>query len=107
RYQNAIKALNDYLSEYMSDPDAYQELLNIYLDQNEYKKAAFCAEELILSNPHNYLYMLQYAEILYTMGDYKLARKYFCESLNLNKENNMRALYGLLLVKNFIYNSNN
>lgn len=32
------------------------------------------------------------------MGDYKLARKYYSESLNLNHENNIRALYGLWMV---------
>ena len=34
---------------------------------------------------------------MYTIGDYKLSRKYYSESLNLKPENNIRSLFGLLL----------
>jgi ER membrane protein complex subunit 2 len=59
----AIKALNQYLKVYITDMEAFQELLDIYLTQQEYQNAGFCAEELILIEPYNYLYHLQYAEV--------------------------------------------
>lgn len=102
---SAIASLNDFLKIYCNDMDAYQQLLNIYLSLRDYKKAGFCAEELILSNPYQYLYHLQYAEILYTMGDYNLARKYFmhCHSLNPDCA---RALYGILLTASLCKDKN-
>jgi hypothetical protein len=34
------------------------------------------------------------------MGDFKLARKYYSESLNLKEENNIRSLFGIFLCCN-------
>lgn len=50
----------------MSDGEAWQELANLYLKEGDFAKAAYCMEELILSNPHNHLYYTRYAEIKYT-----------------------------------------
>lgn len=96
-YSKAIKELNEYLKIYVNDMEAFQELLDLYLDINEYKKAIFCAEELILSNPQNYLYHLQIAEIYYTIGEIKMARYYYRESNKLKP--NIRSLMGLSLCK--------
>lgn len=93
----AIQELNEYLKIYMSDMEAFQELLDLYLQIHEYKKAIFCAEELILSNPQNYLFHLQIAEIYYTIGDIKMAKFYYKESNKLKK--NLRSLFGLSLCK--------
>jgi len=65
-----------------------------------YQYAAFCYEELVLSFPENYHYYVQYAEALYTIGgmeNYKLALKYYCYSLELCEESNLRALYGICI----------
>ena len=48
------------------DQDAWNELCDLYLSEQEYAKAAFCMEELILQNPHNHLFHLRFAEIKYT-----------------------------------------
>ena len=50
----------------MSDGEAWHELLDLYLKVGDYSKAAFCMEELLLSNPHNAIYFTRYAEIKYT-----------------------------------------
>ncbi|GLV45262.1 ER membrane protein complex subunit 2A [Carabus blaptoides fortunei] len=95
----AIKELVDYLKIFMSDQEAWQELCDLYLQEQDYAKAAFCMEELILHNPHNHLIHQRYAEIKYTQGGFdnmELARSYFSQALKLNPRN-MRALYGVYL----------
>ncbi|KAL0481351.1 ER membrane protein complex subunit 2 [Acrasis kona] len=97
--EDAVRYLNQYLAVYMADPEAYAELADLYLSIPDYKKAAFCVEELLLQNPHNYLYHLKYADIKYSMEDYATARSYYSQSLNIKKDN-VRALYGLLMCTN-------
>lgn len=95
----AIKDLSDYLKVFMVDQEAWQELCDLYLGEQEYGKAAFCMEELILHNPHNHLYHQRLAEIKYTQGGFEnmeAARAYFCQSYKLNPKN-IRSLYGILL----------
>jgi len=96
-----IKLLNDYLKFFMADTEAWQELSEIYLDQQMFKNASFCYEELILAFPQNFLYYVKYAEILYTLGGYdnfRNARKYYALSLESNSEvTNIRGLYGICI----------
>eukprot|EP00794_Sanderia_malayensis_P008142 gene8142-9012_t len=94
-----INELKEYLDMFMSDQEAWMELAELYISSQEYQKAAFCLEELILTHPHNHLYHQRYAEIHYTIGtadSLELSRKYFAQALKLDP-NNMRALYGLFL----------
>jgi len=99
--QNKIKEyineLNDYLKTYQADHEAWLELCEAYLNEMEFSKAIFCLEELILMYPHNHVYYQRYADIKYTQGNYEMARNYYCYALKLNP-NNVRALYGILLV---------
>merc|ERR550539_1711260 len=95
----AKKALNEYLEDFMCDGEAWTELCEIYILEQEYTKAAFCCEELILQNPHNHLYYQKYADIKYTQGGFEnmeLAKTYYCHTIKINPHN-IRALYGLLL----------
>ena len=48
-----VQELNAYLAIYQCDAESWWELAEIYLGENEYEKAAFCFEELIIINPHN------------------------------------------------------
>ncbi|KAJ8321978.1 hypothetical protein KUTeg_000449 [Tegillarca granosa] len=109
----AINKLNKYLEKsslfscavfrFMTDFEAWMELCDLYLSQQDYTKAGFCVEELIMSNPHNHLYQQKFAEIKYSMGDpdsMATARSYFAQAVRLNP-NNVRALYGLFLVSIF------
>ncbi|GBP89334.1 ER membrane protein complex subunit 2-A [Eumeta japonica] len=98
----AIKELVEYLKKFMSDVEGWQELCELYLTVQEYSKAVFCAEELLLHQPHSHLFHQQVADIRYTMGgvdNMELAKYYYCQALILNPDNN-RALLGLFLVTN-------
>ncbi|CAH8540900.1 unnamed protein product [Schistosoma turkestanicum] len=95
----AINELREYLKIFMSDYEAWNKLADLYLSECDYKHAAFCMEELILSNPSNHLYYQRYAEIKYTEGgneNLELARAYYSQACLLCP-NNLRSLYGLLL----------
>jgi len=106
RAAEAARKLTDYLATFCSDHEAWLMLCEIYLAAQVFKKASFCAEELVLINPMNYIYHLRAGDIVYTMGmsthggshDQLLtARKYYAHALEL-KPGCLRALYGILLV---------
>lgn len=95
----AIKELTDYLKVFMADIEAWQELSELYIAEQDFSKAAFCVEELILHNPHNHLLHQRYADVKYTQGgveNLETARSYYSQALKMNPKN-MRALYGLYL----------
>ncbi|CAB3988437.1 ER membrane complex subunit 2 isoform X1 [Paramuricea clavata] len=106
KISEAVKSLTDYLKRFMSDHEAWSELTDLYISQQEFTKAAFCMEELIISNPHNHLYYQKYAEILYTMGtvdNLEKSRSNFAQALRLDN-NNMRALYGFFMAASNLAN---
>ena len=95
----AIPELCDYLKKFLNDTEAWSELCDLYIQEQDYVKAAFCMEELILSNPHNYVYYVKYAEIQYTINtaeSIELAKSYFSQAFKLNSDS-LRALYGIYL----------
>ncbi|CAM5089009.1 unnamed protein product [Eretmochelys imbricata] len=95
----AIRELNEYLEQFVGDQEAWHELAELYINEHDYAKAAFCLEELMMTNPHNHLYCQQFAEVKYTQGgleNLELSRKYFAQALKLNNRN-MRALFGLYM----------
>ncbi|CAF1421534.1 unnamed protein product [Adineta ricciae] len=95
--REAISQLNTYLELYQADQEAWSELCDLYLSEHDYAKAAFCAEELLLINPHNHLHHERYASIRYSQGDdYEKARTYYFSALKINPAN-IRALYGVVL----------
>eukprot|EP00040_Diaphanoeca_grandis_P030282 m.178656 g.178656 ORF g.178656 m.178656 type:complete len:284 (-) comp31949_c3_seq1:94-945(-) len=97
---DAIKHMNKYLENFMCDFEAWMELALLYLNENRYTDAKFCFEELILSNPYNYIFHQRYAEVCYTIGDAEctaLARKHFAQALKLHPKC-ARAMFGLLLI---------
>ncbi|KAG6529799.1 hypothetical protein ZIOFF_012013 [Zingiber officinale] len=109
----AVDFLNKYLDIFMADHDAWRELAEIYVSLQMYKQAAFCYEELILSQPTVSPYHLAYAEamisslscvliqqVLYTMGsleNLQTAKKYYASAITLSGGKNIRALYGICL----------
>jgi len=106
RTADAAKKLCEYLGTFCSDHEAWLMLHDLYLATQQYKRAAFAIEELILINPMSYIYHIRAGEVTYTMGvasnggshDQLLtARKYFAHALEL-KPDCLRALYGILLV---------
>ncbi|XP_052193662.1 uncharacterized protein LOC127802050 [Diospyros lotus] len=96
----AIECINKYLETFMADHDAWRELAEIYVSLQMFKQAAFCYEELILSQPTNPLYHLAYADVLYTLGgleNLQTAKKYYASAIDLTGGKNTRALYGICL----------
>ena len=90
------------LYRFMSDQEGWSELCDLYLAEGDYTRAAFCAEEMILHNPHNYFVHQRLADIRYTMGgieNIKFASSHYSQALKLNGES-MRAFFGLFLVSN-------
>uniref|UniRef100_A0A8V0XQN4 ER membrane protein complex subunit 2 n=1 Tax=Gallus gallus TaxID=9031 RepID=A0A8V0XQN4_CHICK len=109
RYDDAIQLYDRILQEDATNTAARKRKIAIRKAQgknleairelNDYAKAAFCLEELMMANPHNHLYCQQYAEVKYTQGgleNLELSRKYFAQALKLNNRN-MRALFGLYM----------
>ncbi|GAB4855408.1 hypothetical protein Ancab_024031 [Ancistrocladus abbreviatus] len=96
----AIELLNKYLEIFMADNDAWRELAETYVSLQMYKQAAFCYEELILSQPTVPLYHLAYADVLYTLGgleNFQTAKKYYASTIDLTGGKNTRALYAICL----------
>jgi tetratricopeptide (TPR) repeat protein len=95
-----IEWLNKYLEIFMADHDAWRELAEIYVSLQMYKQAAFCYEELIISQPTVSLYHLAYADVLYTLGgleNLQTAKKYYSSTIELSGGKNTRALFGICL----------
>ncbi|KAK1366010.1 hypothetical protein POM88_041571 [Heracleum sosnowskyi] len=59
----AIEKLNQYLEIFLVDHDAWRELAEIYVSLQMYKHAAFCYEELLLSQPMIPIHHLAYADL--------------------------------------------
>ncbi|KAF2287815.1 hypothetical protein GH714_002816 [Hevea brasiliensis] len=100
KVSEAIEFLNKYLEIFMADSDAWRELAEIYVSLQMYKQAAFCYEELILSQPTVPLYHLAYADVLYTLGgleNLQAAKKYYSSTIDLTGGKNTRALFGICL----------
>ncbi|CCI49680.1 unnamed protein product [Albugo candida] len=98
--QEVILALNAFLKTYQTDQTAWLELAETYLTRGSYAYAGFCYEELLLLNPADSAYHVRLADIYCTIGGMKNlrnARKHYSHALQINKQYNARALYGLLV----------
>lgn len=93
----AIEAINAYLDTFSTDSDVWHELAELYVENSSLQRAAFCFEELMLSNPRSMYHILTYAELLYSTGDYELSRKYFSLAAYIDGAC-LRALWGLVAV---------
>ena len=62
-YYNFLRFLHVFFYSNCMDFEGWMELCELYLSQCDYEKAAFCVEELILSNPNNHLFHQRYAEV--------------------------------------------
>ena len=94
---DAVNEMNKYLEVFQDDLEAWDELCDIYLAMQHYVQAAFCYEEVLMAQPDNFWVVLKYGELLYSIGGPEkmiLARKYFIESLILNKKC-VRAMWAL------------
>uniref|UniRef100_A0AAV1TQ44 ER membrane protein complex subunit 2 n=1 Tax=Peronospora matthiolae TaxID=2874970 RepID=A0AAV1TQ44_9STRA len=97
---DVIAALNEFLRCFGTDQTAWTELGETYLSIGTYRYAAFCYEELVLLNPMDAIYHSRLADIYSTIGglDSLLkARKHYAHSLELNKKQNLRAYFALVI----------
>uniref|UniRef100_A0A6G1SGG0 ER membrane protein complex subunit 2 n=1 Tax=Aceria tosichella TaxID=561515 RepID=A0A6G1SGG0_9ACAR len=96
---DAIRELCEYLKIFMNDQEAWKELCELYMLEQDYQKAIFCMEELLLSHPLSHIYHTRLAEMYYTLNTHESidqARSHYSQALKLN-ESNVRALHGLHL----------
>jgi tetratricopeptide (TPR) repeat protein len=91
-----IDLWNQYLEAFMNDPDAYNELAQVYLMVNEYDKAAFCLEELLLYSPNNYKVLNKLGDIYASKNnaeDAKIGIKFYSRSIIIQPT--PRAFFGI------------
>jgi len=93
----AIEAINSYLETFSTDNEVWHELAELYIEAGALSRAVYCFEELTIANPRSMYHLLTYAELLYSVGDYELSRKYFCLASYLDG-GCLRALWGLFAV---------
>lgn len=108
RNSEAIKELCDYLKKFMNDQEAWKELCELYMIEQDYTRAIFCMEELLMSNPLSHVFHTRLAEMHYTLGTFEsleLARSYFHQAVKLN-ETNVRALHGLHITLKALLSTN-
>ena len=98
KVDDAIARLVRYTKTFAADEAGWLELCDLYVQQQQVELAQFCMEELILLAPEHCLYHTRYAELLYADGRYDLARQYFAQAVELKPNNNLRALYGIIMV---------
>ena len=96
--KEARQELNSYLETNGMDVGAWVEMANSCLEVGDYKGAAYCYEEVVLSSPMESGVHCILGEIYVTIGgieNLKLARKHLSMSLELDPDN-QRAMYGLV-----------
>eukprot|EP01139_Manchomonas_bermudensis_P005101 Amastigsp_a174646_231.p1 type:complete len:278 gc:universal Amastigsp_a174646_231:35-868(+) len=93
----AIEALNEYLEVQQTDLGAWLELGALFISVHDFKAAAFCYEEAIVLQPHNYAHHLVYAETLHTAGEYAAALAHYSQAIELNPAC-ARAYTGLIVL---------
>mmetsp|Transcript_51964 Transcript_51964/g.96139 ORF Transcript_51964/g.96139 Transcript_51964/m.96139 type:complete len:288 (-) Transcript_51964:76-939(-) len=97
RMSEAVDAINSYLETFCTDAEVWHELAEIYIEAGSLSRAVFCFEELLLQNPRSMYHILTHAELLYSVNDLELSRKYFSLAAFLDG-GCLRALWGLLMV---------
>lgn len=100
----AIREMNEYLKTFLNDNETWLELSQLYLQEGDYARAAHCIEELVLSNPHNSLYLRRLGEIRYAQGgqeNIEIAKAYFEHAVRTNPACS-RSLFGLILACNWL-----
>ena len=91
-----IELWNLYLDAFMNDPEAYNELAQVYLMVNEYDKAIFCLEEILLHKPEDYKVLNKLGDIYCSKNnanDAKMAIKYYARSADIYPT--PRAFFGI------------
>jgi len=102
-----IEIWNEYLKVYMDDYEAWYELSDIYIISNNFNKAIFCLEEVLLHQPNNFAIYTKIGDMLCSFNNSESAAnsiKYYSQSILL--KTTPRAFWGLLYALNIIYKAN-
>uniref|UniRef100_A0A7R9VEW4 ER membrane protein complex subunit 2 n=1 Tax=Chlamydomonas euryale TaxID=1486919 RepID=A0A7R9VEW4_9CHLO len=91
----AVDALRKYLETFSADREGWEELAELYVEMGMLKQALFCYEELIMMSP-TASYLVRYADVLYTLGQYRMARSYYAKAIEMSSGRSARALFGVL-----------
>ncbi|KIS69132.1 uncharacterized protein UMAG_10629 [Mycosarcoma maydis] len=81
--KQTLHALNSHLDIFYNDPEAWQELAEVYATQSMYAQSAFALEELLLQVPQNGFFQLKYAETLYTAAELTKSYKAYLRVLEM------------------------
>ncbi|CAD7949401.1 unnamed protein product [Amoebophrya sp. A25] len=93
--QEAIEAATKHLETFQMDKEVWHELTEMYIQEGQLSKAAYCLEDVLIQDPRNMYTVLSYAELVFSCGqDFDLARKYFCLACEID-DTSLRALWGL------------
>eukprot|EP00761_Pharyngomonas_kirbyi_P014929 gb/GECH01014960.1/.p1 GENE.gb/GECH01014960.1/~~gb/GECH01014960.1/.p1 ORF type:complete len:285 (+),score=87.36 gb/GECH01014960.1/:1-855(+) len=92
----ALTAMNEYLTVFAADAEAFEEMAEIYLMAEDEENAVFCLEEVMLAMPEDDGSHVMLAEVLYRREAYVTARQHYAKAVTMN-HNNIRALFGLIL----------
>ena len=98
KQDEAMKALNEYLSQHPGDISAWYTMADICLSVSDFQGAAYCYEEVLLGCPLDSNIHVKLGEAYCTAGgmsNVKLARKHLAQAIQLDP-NNLRAWYGLI-----------
>jgi len=90
----AIKQLGTHLTLHQNDTDSWKTMAKLYMQLSQYDLAKFCLEEVMLHTTSDWRAHLLYADVLYTLGEYANAKKYYSQCLVLSPQN-LRAMVGL------------
>ncbi len=99
--------LTEYLKIYMDDVDIWYELSDIYLLANNYNKAIFCLEEVLLFYPNNYTILTKIGDILSSFNNSDSANnalKYYSQSVLIKPS--LKAFWGIYYALNILLKYN-
>mmetsp|Transcript_1754 Transcript_1754/g.2416 ORF Transcript_1754/g.2416 Transcript_1754/m.2416 type:complete len:296 (+) Transcript_1754:172-1059(+) len=97
--QERMELLNQYLEQNSSDAAAWYEMCQLRKELGDFRGAAYCMEEVILSSPMDAPAHVELAECFASCGEYRLARKHMAQALELDATNT-RAMFGLVMASN-------
>ncbi|KAI1718368.1 ER membrane protein complex subunit 2 [Ditylenchus destructor] len=99
----AIRQLNEYLTTFVNDTEAWLQLGELFLQESDLARAVFCFEELLLTSPNNPSFLCRLAEIRYSQGgqdNVEIARVYYEKAAKVVPT--ASSLYGMILCSNYL-----
>lgn len=99
--------LTEYLKIYQDDFDIWFELSDVYLLTNNYNKAIFCLEEILIFYPNNYAVYIKIADILSSFNNTESALsalKYYSQAVLIKPT--LKGFWGIFYACNIVLKYN-